>query len=81
MQVRIAVLAAVAIAAVTPAAYSSASASADHGPAAGSGFAGPVHARPRPLDTDLGSSTSTLQAVRCAAGLPGTRCWVGLTLK
>ena len=81
MQVRIAALAAVAIAAVAPAAYSSASSSVDRQPVADSGFAGPVHARPRGLDLDLASSASTLRAVRCASAAPGTRCWITLSLK
>lgn len=81
MQVRIAVLAVIAIAAVTPAAYSSASSSRTVAQPAGSGFAGPVSARPRALDVDLSTSTSTLHPVRCASALPGTRCWVTLSLK
>jgi len=81
VKVRIVVLAVIAVAAVTPAAYSSASSSRTDVEPVGSGFAGPVSARPRALDVDRSSSTSTLRAIRCASALPDTRCWVTLNLK
>ena len=75
-------LAAIAIVSVAPAAFSSADATTVDRPAAvGSGFAGPVTARPHALDIDRSSSAATLRPVRCATTLPGTRCWVSLSLR
>lgn len=77
MHVRLAALAAIAIVAVVPAAYS---AGGPPGTAAQaqptSGFADPVTAPARALDTDLSSSGGTLRRVRCATALPGARCWL-----
>ena len=75
-------LTAIALVAVSPAAYSAAGSTPDARPADGaSAFAGPVTARPRALDVDLSTSGGTLRPVRCTATTPGTRCWVSLSLK
>jgi hypothetical protein len=73
-------LAVLAILAVSCAAYSAA-ASPSIDTHVVSGFAGPVTAPPRALDVDLSSGSSALRPVRCAAGGPGMRCWVTLSLK
>lgn len=80
---RLLALAAIAIASVAPAAFSSAAdaTAVDRSAAVGSGFAGPVTERPHALDVDRSSSAATLRPVRCATTLPGTRCWVSLSLR